>query len=150
MLATADFAPNQAGALEDTDVLRHRDERDLEAGRQVSDPSGRGREARNQVPADGVGQGSVGRVEGHLVILNQKVKRWPGRRGGAVLWLDDILARAPIVNGRLHHGGGGDRVELICGGFAIEQLTARPLLESLPTVVHLRGHAGAAPNGWPG
>jgi len=66
-------------------------------------------------------------------------------RGGPVRWLDDILAASPPVNGRLRHGGGGERAQIVCGGFAIEQLTARPLLESLPTVVHLRGHAGAAP-----
>lgn len=62
-----------------------------------------------------------------------------------VLWLDDILAGTPPVNGRLAHGGGGERTELVCGGFAIDQLAARPILESLPTVVHLRGHEGRAP-----
>jgi AraC-like DNA-binding protein len=62
-----------------------------------------------------------------------------------VLWLDDILADTPPVQGRLRHGGGGERAELICGGFAIDQLTARPLLEGLPEVVHLRGHEGRSP-----
>lgn len=62
-----------------------------------------------------------------------------------VLWLDRILAQTPPVNGRLTHGGGGERSELLCGGFVVEQLTARPLLEVLPTVVHLRGSSGHAP-----
>jgi AraC-like DNA-binding protein len=66
-------------------------------------------------------------------------------RESPVLWLDDILASTPPVDGRLSHGGGGERAELICGGFAIDQLTARPLLEALPPVVHLRGHEGRSP-----
>jgi AraC-like DNA-binding protein len=66
-------------------------------------------------------------------------------RDSHVLWLDNILVQTPPVNGRLQHGGGGERTELICGGFSIDQLTARPLLEALPLVVHLRGHAGRAP-----
>jgi AraC family transcriptional regulator, alkane utilization regulator len=66
-------------------------------------------------------------------------------RESQIRWLDDILAKKPPVNGRLQHGGGGERAELICGGFAIDQLTARPLLEALPLVVHLRGHEGRAP-----
>ncbi len=62
-----------------------------------------------------------------------------------VLWLDSILSDTPPVNGRLNHGGGGEQSELLCGGFAVEQVTARPLLEALPTVVHLRGSEGRAP-----
>jgi AraC-like DNA-binding protein len=62
-----------------------------------------------------------------------------------VLWLDRILADTPPVNGRLGHGGGGARAELLCGGFAVDQLTGRPLLEVLPTLVHLRGSEGRAP-----
>lgn len=63
----------------------------------------------------------------------------------AVQWLDTILADTPPVNGRLDHGGGGDQSELLCGGFAVDQLTGKPLLEALPTVVHLRGSEGRAP-----
>ena len=62
-----------------------------------------------------------------------------------VQWLDRILAQTPPVDGRLTHGGGGERSELLCGGFVVEQLTAKPLLETLPTVVHLRGSGGHAP-----
>src|SRR4029077_20186662 len=40
---------------------------------------------------------------------------------------------------------GGQRSELLCGGFAVDQLTGRPLLEALPVVVHLRGSEGRAP-----
>ncbi|HKC19376.1 MAG TPA: AraC family transcriptional regulator [Candidatus Dormibacteraeota bacterium] len=66
-------------------------------------------------------------------------------RHGPILWLDDILARTPPVYGRLRHGGGGERAELVCGGFALDQLTARPMLEALPRVIHLKGQGGAAP-----
>ena len=62
-----------------------------------------------------------------------------------VLWLDTILEDTPPVNGQLNHGGGGAASELLCGGFAVEQLTGRPLLEALPTVVHLRGSEGRSP-----
>jgi len=66
-------------------------------------------------------------------------------RQSQVLWLDGILADTPPVDGRLRHGGGGARSELLCGGFLVEQLAARPLLELLPGVVHLRGNEGRAP-----
>ena len=83
---------------------------------------------------------------GDLVILPRgNGHQLRDARESRVLWLDDILAETPPVNGRLQHGGGGERAELICGGFAIDQLTARPLLETLPMVVHLRGHEGRAP-----
>jgi AraC family transcriptional regulator, alkane utilization regulator len=62
-----------------------------------------------------------------------------------VQWLDTILAETPRVDRRLRHGGGGERSELLCGGFAVEELPARPLLEALPTVVHLRASQGRAP-----
>lgn len=83
---------------------------------------------------------------GDLVIIPRgeahTVKDSPN---SAVQWLDTILERTPPVNGRLDHGGGGQRSELLCGGFAVDQLTGRPLLEALPTVVHLRGSEGRAP-----
>jgi AraC-like DNA-binding protein len=83
---------------------------------------------------------------GDLVILPRgEAHVMKGSVNSPVLWLDRILAETPAVNGRLNHGGGGERSELLCGGFAIEQLTARPLLEALPTVVHLRGSGGHAP-----
>jgi AraC-like DNA-binding protein len=62
-----------------------------------------------------------------------------------VLWLDRILEENPPVHGRLRHGGGGEPSELLCGGFAVEHVTARPLLEALPTVVHLQGLEGRPP-----
>jgi hypothetical protein len=49
------------------------------------------------------------------------------------------------VNGRLGHGGGEECSQLLCGGFAVEQLTAQPLLQASPTVVRLRGCGGRAP-----
>jgi AraC-like DNA-binding protein len=63
----------------------------------------------------------------------------------AVQWLDHILEETPTVNGQLAYGGGGESSELLCGGFAVDQLTGRPLLEALPAVVHLHGSEGRAP-----
>jgi AraC-like DNA-binding protein len=91
--------------------------------------------------AEGVSLGA-----GDLVILprgNAHQLRDSAR--SPVLWLDDILAETPPLDGRLRHGGGGERTELVCGGFAVDQLSARALLESLPLIVHLRGHGGRSP-----
>lgn len=83
---------------------------------------------------------------GDLVILPRgDAHAMKDSMNSPVLWLDRILAQTPPVNGRLDHGGGGEPSELLCGGFVVEQLTARPLLEALPTVVHLRGSGGHAP-----
>lgn len=76
------------------------------------------------------------RGEGHTVRDSPK---------SPVQWLDRILEDTPPLNGQLAYGGGGERSELLCGGFAVDQLTGRPLLEALPTVVHLRGSEGRAP-----
>jgi AraC-like DNA-binding protein len=85
-------------------------------------------------------------LAGDLVILPRgQAHVVRDSRQSPVLWLDRILADTPPVAGRLRHGGGGTRSELLCGGFTIDQLTARPLLEAIPTVVHLRGHEGRAP-----
>src|SRR5438270_4306883 len=62
-----------------------------------------------------------------------------------VQWLDTSLAQTPPIDGHLAHGGGGERSELVCGGFAVDRLTGRPLIEALPTVVHLKGTGGRAP-----
>lgn len=84
---------------------------------------------------------------GDLVILprgeGHRVRDSPA---SPVLWLDRLLEENPPVEGRLQHGGGGESSELLCGGFAVEHVTARPLLEALPTVIHLRGHEGRAPD----
>jgi len=85
-------------------------------------------------------------LAGDLVILPRgQAHVVRDSRESPVLWLDRILADTPPIGGRLQHGGGGERSELLCGGFAIDQLIARPLLEVLPPVVHLRGHEGRAP-----
>lgn len=83
---------------------------------------------------------------GDLVILPRgSAHQVRDDRQSRVLWLDDILAATAPVSGRLAHGGGGERTELVCGGFAIDQVAARSLLEWLPDIVHLRGHEGRAP-----
>lgn len=76
------------------------------------------------------------RGEGHVVRDSPQ---------SAVQWLDRILEDTPPINGHLSYGGSGDASELLCGGFAVDQMTGRPLLEALPTVVHLRGSEGRAP-----
>jgi AraC-like DNA-binding protein len=85
-------------------------------------------------------------LAGDLVILpTGKSHLMRDSPASPVLWLDRILADTPPVYGRLAHGGGGVPSDLLCGGFAIDQVTARPLLETLPKVVHLHGHDGRAP-----
>ncbi|MBV9525701.1 MAG: AraC family transcriptional regulator, partial [Candidatus Dormibacteraeota bacterium] len=83
---------------------------------------------------------------GDLIILprgdGHQLRDTPNSR---ILWLDDILAATPPKNGRLNHGGGGVRAQLVCGGFAVDQVMARPLLAALPRVVHLHGSEGSAP-----
>ena len=76
------------------------------------------------------------RGEGHVVRDSPK---------SPVQWLDRILEDTPPLNGQLAYGGGGEKSELLCGGFAVDQMTGRPLLEALPSVVHLRGSEGRAP-----
>ena len=84
---------------------------------------------------------------GDLVILprgqGHAVRDSP--RTGSLEWLDAILSATPPVDGRLAYGGGGRRSELLCGGFAIDPVAGRPLLDGLPPVIHLRGSEGLAP-----
>jgi AraC family transcriptional regulator, alkane utilization regulator len=89
---------------------------------------------------------SISLDAGDLVILPRgSGHRLRDSQQSKVFWLDDILAERPPVNGRLAYGGAGERTELVCGGFGIDQLPARPLIASLPEVVHLRGHEGRSP-----
>ena len=55
--------------------------------------------------------------------------------------LEDILAAEWSGNGRLRHGGDGQRAELVCGGFALEGDAADPILRALPPVLHVRSTA---------
>ena len=85
---------------------------------------------------------------GDLVILPRGqahvVRNSP--RTSSLEWLDRILAGSPPVDGRLAYGGrGGDRAELLCGGFAIDPVAGRAVLEALPDVVHLKGSEALAP-----
>jgi AraC family transcriptional regulator, alkane utilization regulator len=77
------------------------------------------------------------RGEGHLVRDSPRTSSLPS--------LERILTATPPVNGQLSFGGSGDRSELICGGFAIDPIASRRLLDSLPPIVHLRGSEGLAP-----
>jgi AraC-like DNA-binding protein len=92
------------------------------------------------------GQPAARLLAGDLVVLprghGHTVRDSPG---SPVRWLDSILEDSPPVRARLQHGGGGERSELLCGGFVIDQLAARPVLEALPGTVHLRANDGRAP-----
>jgi AraC family transcriptional activator of mtrCDE len=85
---------------------------------------------------------------GDLVILPHGqahvVRNSP--RTASLEWLDRILAIHPPVNGQLAYGGGGnDRTELLCGGFAVDPIAGRAVLDALPDVVHLKGSEALAP-----
>jgi AraC-like DNA-binding protein len=57
--------------------------------------------------------------------------------------LEEILGGTPLdERRRLHHGGGGPRTGLLCGGFALNGGHAHPILGALPTAIHIRGTAG--------
>jgi AraC-like DNA-binding protein len=77
------------------------------------------------------------RGDGHLVRDSPKTSTLP--------WLGHILEETPPADGRVAYGGGRGRSELLCGGFAIDPVAGRQLLGALPTVVHLRGSEGLAP-----
>jgi AraC-like DNA-binding protein len=63
-----------------------------------------------------------------------------------ILWLEDLLARHPVDEElRMRCGGGGERTELLCGGFALEGSRLHPALSALPVVVHVRGGNGHPP-----
>jgi AraC-like DNA-binding protein len=60
--------------------------------------------------------------------------------------LERILVRVPAVNAQRAYGGGGeDRSELLCGGFAIDPIAGRAVLDALPDIVHLKGGEALAP-----
>ena len=84
---------------------------------------------------------------GDLVILPRGqahvVRNSP--RTSSLEWLDRILAGTPPVNGQVSYGGGGERSELLCGGFAIDPIAGRAVLDALPDVVHLKGSEALAP-----
>ena len=83
--------------------------------------------------------------EGDLVLLpHGPMHRLRDRPGSPTEWLDDILASTPLHGGRLHYGGGGDRTELVCGGFVLEGDASNPILRELPDVIHVNGSEDAA------
>jgi AraC-like DNA-binding protein/mannose-6-phosphate isomerase-like protein (cupin superfamily) len=54
--------------------------------------------------------------------------------------LDDLLAEhPPDERGRMRCGGEGAQTQLLCGGFALAESGAEPMLELLPDVVRLEG-----------
>jgi mannose-6-phosphate isomerase-like protein (cupin superfamily) len=71
------------------------------------------------------------------------------RAGSPTLWLENLLAAAPVDgHGRLRYGGDGATTELVCGWFVLEgDADAGPILRSLPPVLHVRA-AGDDPAPW--
>ncbi|HYZ76043.1 MAG TPA: cupin domain-containing protein [Gaiellaceae bacterium] len=79
---------------------------------------------------------------GDLVVLPTGPRHWMrDAPGSPTPLLEDILSTVRSGNGRLRHGGDGQRAELICGGFALEGDAADPILRALPTVLHMRSTA---------
>lgn len=54
-------------------------------------------------------------------------------------WLDDILGRTPVTEGRLRYGGNGAVTGLVCGGFMIEGAEAHPVVLAMPPVLRIPG-----------
>jgi AraC-like DNA-binding protein len=61
-----------------------------------------------------------------------------------VVDFDDVL-RARMLGSTLRIGGGGLPSTLMCGKFAFDQSYARPLIDLLPPIVHLRGERSQTP-----
>jgi AraC-like DNA-binding protein len=80
---------------------------------------------------------------GDLVVLPAGRRHWlrddPATHATE---LEELLASTPLdEHRRLHHGGGGPRTGLLCGGFALEG-GAHPVLRVLPASVVIRGVEG--------
>ena len=76
---------------------------------------------------------------GDLVVLPAGPRHWMrDAPDSPTPLLEDILAAESSGNGRLRHGGNGERAELVCGGFALEGDAADPILQALPVVLHIR------------
>jgi AraC family transcriptional regulator, alkane utilization regulator len=83
---------------------------------------------------------------GDLVILPRgDAHAVRDRPTSPVRWLNELVEATPAVEGWVHHGGGGEPSELLCGGFAIERIAVAAVVEALPRLVHLRGGEGGAP-----
>jgi AraC-like DNA-binding protein len=81
---------------------------------------------------------------GDLVVLPTGQRHWlRDDPASPATELEEILASTPLdEHGRLHHGGGGSRTGLLCGGFALEGGAAHPVLRVLPVTVLIRGVDG--------
>jgi AraC family transcriptional regulator, alkane utilization regulator len=84
---------------------------------------------------------------GDLVILprGQAHVVRNSQRTSSLEWLDRILATTPPTYGQLAYGGGGEPSELLCGGFALDPVAGRAVLDALPDIVHLKGSEALAP-----
>jgi AraC-like DNA-binding protein len=124
---------------------------------QMSAPWGFGVEARGNpafhVVTSGRGwlevEGELGQVEvaqGDLVMLPSGPRHWMRDDPATpTVELDDLLASTPPDQHRqLSYGGGGRSTALLCGGFVLQDGEARPILNVLPPVVHIRGDGGRA------
>jgi AraC-like DNA-binding protein len=59
--------------------------------------------------------------------------------GSPAIGLDDLLAKhPPDAEGRLRYGGRGARTLLLCGAFTFDGRAALPILDALPSTMHVR------------
>jgi AraC-like DNA-binding protein len=78
-------------------------------------------------------------AEGDLVLVATARRHWIRNDPATPApELEQLLLDTPLDQHlRLHYGGTGHRTDLLCGGFALEGGDAHPILQALPSVVHL-------------
>lgn len=93
--------------------------------------------------------GQIPLAAGDLVVLPLGNRHWMrDAPGTAVTELEEILTTTPLDAGRrLRYGGSGPATGLLCGGFAVENGPAHPILRALPPAVVIRGTRGQ-PAAW--
>jgi AraC-like DNA-binding protein len=102
-------------------------------------------EGRCWLDVDGL-DGALPLVAGDLVVLpGGHAHQLRDSPTSAATDLVEILADHPLSEGaRLSYGNGGERTDLLCGGFVVESPDPQVLRAALPPVVHVAGQRGRA------